>query len=46
LADKDTLQVDNVNKDSSFTVRQRLSPRQVKDALASGLIPWLAQDEK
>ena len=46
LADKDTLQVDNVTKDSSFTVRHRLSPRQVKDVLAGGLIPRLAEDEK
>ncbi|MGA8544172.1 MAG: aconitate hydratase [Mycobacterium sp.] len=44
LADKDTLQVDNVTKDSSFTVRHRLSPRQVKDVLAGGLIPRLAED--
>jgi aconitate hydratase len=46
LSDKDTLQVDNVTKDSSFTVRHRLSPRQVKDVLAGGLIPRLAEDEK
>jgi aconitate hydratase len=46
LADKDTLQVDNVTKDSSFTVRHRLSPRQVKDVLAGGLIPRLAEDEE
>jgi aconitate hydratase len=46
LSDKDTLQVDNVTKDSSFSVRHRLSPRQVKDVLAGGLIPRLAEDEK
>jgi aconitate hydratase len=46
LADKDTLQVDNLTKDSSFTVRHRLSPRQVKDVLAGGLIPRLAEQEK
>jgi len=46
LADDDTLQVDNVTKDTSFTVRHRLSPRQVKDVLAGGLIPRLADDEK
>jgi aconitate hydratase len=46
LADEETLQVDNVSKDSSFTVRHRLSPRQVKDVLAGGLIPRLAHDEK
>jgi aconitate hydratase len=45
LADKDTLQVDNVTKDSSFTVRHRLSPRQVNDVLAGGLIPRLAEDD-
>jgi aconitate hydratase len=38
--------VDNVTKDSSFTVRHRLSPRQVNDVLAGGLIPRLAEDEK
>jgi aconitate hydratase len=42
----DTLQVDNVSKDSSFAVRHRLSPRQVKDVLAGGLIPRLAGEEK
>jgi aconitate hydratase len=46
LSDKDTLEVDNVTKDSSFTARHRLSPRQVKDVLAGGLIPRLAEDEK
>jgi aconitate hydratase len=46
LADQDTLQVDNLTKDSSFTVRHRLSPRQVKDVLAGGLIPRLAEDDK
>lgn len=30
LGDSGTLQVDNVTKDSSFTVRHRLSPRQVR----------------
>lgn len=46
LADSDTLQVENVTKDSSFTVRHRLSPRQVKDVLAGGLIPRLAKDDE
>jgi aconitate hydratase len=46
LADKDTLQVDNVTKDTSFAVRHRLSPRQVKDVLAGGLIARLAEDEQ
>lgn len=45
LADGDTLKVDNVTKDTSFTVRHRLSPRQVKDVLAGGLIPRLAEEE-
>jgi aconitate hydratase len=46
LADKDTLEVENLTKDASFTVRHRLSPRQVKDVLAGGLIPRLAEDEE
>jgi aconitate hydratase len=41
----DTLDVDNVTKDSSFAVRHRLSPRQVKDVLAGGIIPRLADEE-
>ncbi|BBY08388.1 aconitate hydratase [Mycobacterium noviomagense] len=45
LPSKDTLQVDNVTKEMSFTVRHRLSPRQVKDVLAGGLIPRLAEEE-
>ncbi|ORV15299.1 aconitate hydratase [Mycobacterium celatum] len=44
LADGDTLKVDNVTKNTSFTVRHRLSPRQVKDVLAGGLIPRLAAE--
>jgi aconitate hydratase len=46
LPDATTLQVENVTKNSSFTVRHRLSPRQVSDVLAGGLIPRLAQEEK
>jgi aconitate hydratase len=46
LESKDTIQVDNVTKDTSFTARHRLSPRQVKDVLAGGLIPRLADEEK
>ncbi len=46
LADSDTLRVDNVTKGSSFLVRHRLSPRQVRDVLAGGRIRRLAQDEK
>jgi aconitate hydratase len=45
LASKDTLQVDNVTKETSFAVRHRLSQRQVKDVLAGGLIPRLAEEE-
>lgn len=46
LAKQDTLQVDNLTKETSFTVRHRLSPRQVKDVLAGGLIPRLAEEER
>lgn len=42
----DALQVENVSKGSSFPVRHRLSPRQVKDVLAGGLIPRLNQEQK
>jgi aconitate hydratase len=42
LGSRDTLQVDDLTKDTSFTVRHRLSPRQVADVLAGGLIPRLA----
>jgi aconitate hydratase len=46
LASKDTIQVDNLTKKTSFTVRHRLSPRQVKDVLAGGLISRLAEEEQ
>jgi aconitate hydratase len=46
LAGQETLQVDNVTKETSFTVRHRLSPRQVKDVLSGGLIPRLAEEEQ
>ena len=46
VANQDTLQVENLTKDTSFTVRHRLSPRQVKDVLAGGLIPRLAEEEE
>jgi aconitate hydratase len=46
LADNDTLQVENTTKDTKFAVRHRLSPRQVKDVLAGGLISRLAEEEK
>lgn len=45
LEEEDALRVDNVGKDSSFAVRHRLSPRQVKDVLAGGLIPRLNQEQ-
>jgi len=45
LASKDTLQVDNLTKETSFTVRHRLSPRQLQDVLAGGLIPRLADEQ-
>jgi aconitate hydratase len=38
------LQADNLTKNTTFTVQHRLSPRQVNDVLAGGLIPQLAQE--
>lgn len=46
IANGDTLQVDNLTKESSFTVRHSLSPRQVKDVLAGGIIPRLAEGQQ
>jgi aconitate hydratase len=46
LASKDTLQVDNLTKKTSFTVRHRLSPRQVQDVLAGGIIRRLALEDR
>ncbi|MEC3914680.1 aconitate hydratase [Nocardia sp. CDC160] len=43
LPRKTALPVRNLTKDSTFTVRHRLSPRQVQDVLAGGLIPRLAE---
>ncbi|MEV6099066.1 aconitate hydratase [Nocardia sp. NPDC051981] len=43
IAHRTTLQVLNMSKETTFTVRHRLSPRQVQDILAGGLIPRLAQ---
>ncbi|WP_020104932.1 aconitate hydratase [Nocardia sp. 348MFTsu5.1] len=40
----DVLTVRNVTKETSFTVRHRLSERQVADVLAGGLIPRLASE--
>ncbi|MEU6558237.1 aconitate hydratase [Nocardia nova] len=42
LAGGDPIQVRNTSKDRTFLVRHRLSPRQVRDVLAGGLIPRLA----
>jgi aconitate hydratase len=46
LAGKDVLQIEDLTKKTSFTVHHRLSPRQVQDVLAGGLIPRLAEEEK
>ncbi|MGH3578061.1 MAG: aconitase family protein, partial [Mycobacterium sp.] len=46
VANQDTLQVGNLTKEASFTVRHRLSPRQVNDVLAGGLISRLAEEEQ
>jgi aconitate hydratase len=46
IAKTDTLHVDNLTKKASFTVRHRLSPRQVSDVLAGGLIPRLAEQKE
>lgn len=45
LSDK-TMEVENPTKKTTFTVRHRLSPRQVEDVLAGGLIARLSQEEK
>ena len=46
LDKEDVLRVDNASKETSFAVRHRLSPRQVKDVLAGGLIPRLNQEQE
>ncbi len=46
LAAKDALVVHNATKGTEFTVRHRLSPRQVADVLAGGLIPRLAHERQ
>ncbi|MGW3543487.1 aconitate hydratase [Nocardia niigatensis] len=43
LARRTTLEVLDMSKETTFTVRHHLSPRQVQDVLAGGLIPRLAQ---
>ncbi|MXP21658.1 aconitate hydratase [Gordonia sp. HNM0687] len=45
IGSTDTLTVANVTKDETFRVRHRLSPRQVADVLAGGLISRLAAEE-
>ena len=46
LASKETLQVDNLTKETSFIVRHRFSPRQVQDVLAGGIIRRLALEDR
>jgi len=46
LSDKKTMEVENSTKKTSFTVRHRLSPRQVEDVLEGGLIARLSQEEE
>lgn len=46
LEKEESFEVSIVDRDSTFTVRHRLSPRQVKDVLAGGLIPRIAEEEK
>ena len=41
----DPITVDNRTKNSSFTVRHRLSPRQAQYILAGGLIPQLTRED-
>ncbi|MTE15709.1 aconitate hydratase [Nocardia aurantiaca] len=45
IAHRTSLRVLDMSKETTFTVRHRLSPRQVRDVLAGGLIPRLAQSE-
>jgi aconitate hydratase len=40
-----TVKVQNTSKDVEFLTRHRLSPRQVADVLAGGIIPRLAESE-
>ncbi|MEX3646964.1 aconitate hydratase [Mycolicibacterium porcinum] len=46
LADGDPITVTNATRGTSFVVRHRLSPRQIRHVLAGGLIPWLAAQQK
>lgn len=45
LADGDPITVANTTQDTTFTVRHRLSERQIQHVLAGGLIPWLAAQQ-
>ncbi|MFV8171019.1 aconitate hydratase [Mycolicibacterium peregrinum] len=42
LTGEDPITVTNTTRNTSFAVRHRLSPRQIRHVLAGGLIPWLA----
>ncbi|NED60039.1 aconitate hydratase, partial [Streptomyces sp. SID10244] len=44
LGSTDEMRIENVTKGTTFPVRHRLSPRQVADVLAGGLIPRLAAE--
>ena len=46
LPNTKSFEVENLTKQTSFDVRHRLSPRQVKDVLAGGLISRLAEEEE
>lgn len=45
LTDEDPITVTNTTRNTSFAVRHRLSPRQIRHVLAGGLIPWLAAQQ-
>ncbi|WP_396915770.1 aconitate hydratase [Mycolicibacterium sp.] len=45
LADGDPITVANTTQGTTFTVRHRLSDRQIQHVLAGGLIPWLAAQQ-
>ncbi|OCB10935.1 aconitate hydratase [Mycolicibacterium porcinum] len=46
LTTGDPITVTNATQGTSFVVRHRLSPRQIRHVLAGGLIPWLAAQQK
>ncbi|OBB26033.1 aconitate hydratase [Mycolicibacterium peregrinum] len=45
LTGEDPITVTNTTRNTSFAVRHRLSPRQIRHVLAGGLIPWLAAQQ-